>query len=148
MLFDGFSLSMIDLGEVQVRVRHGGSGPPLLLLHGHPQTHVMWHAVAPRLARDFTVIAPDLRGYGESSKPKTTPDHMPYSKRVMAQDQIALMRHFGFESFSVAGHDRGGRCAYRLALDHPERMQKLAVLDIIPTGEAFRRADMAFRLGY
>ena len=148
MLFDGFSLSMIDLGEVQVRVRHGGSGPPLLLLHGHPQTHVMWHAVAPRLARDFTVIAPDLRGYGESSKPKTTPDHMPYSKRVMAQDQIALMRHFGFESFSVAGHDRGGRCAYRLALDHPERMQKLAVLDIIPTGEAFRRADMAFGLGY
>lgn len=148
MLFEGFSLSMIDLGEVQVRVRHGGSGPPLLLLHGHPQTHVMWHAVAPRLARDFTVIAPDLRGYGESSKPKTTPDHMPYSKRVMAQDQIALMRHFGFESFSVAGHDRGGRCAYRLALDYPERVQKLAVLDIIPTGEAFRRADMAFGLGY
>ena len=148
MLFDGFSLSMIDLGEVQVRVRHGGSGPPLLLLHGHPQTHVMWHAVAPRLARDFTVIAPDLRGYGESSKPKTTPDHMPYSKRVMAQDQIALMRHFGFESFSVGGHDRGAGCAYRLALDHPERMQKLAVLDIIPTGEAFRRADMAFGLGY
>jgi haloacetate dehalogenase len=147
-MFEGFSLSMIDLGEVKLRVRHGGSGPPLLLLHGHPQTHMMWHAVAPRLARDFTVIAPDLRGYGESSKPETTADHMPYSKRVMAQDQLALMQHFGFERFSVAGHDRGGRCAYRLALDQPERVSKLAVLDIIPTGEAFRRADMTFGLGY
>ncbi|HET6595045.1 MAG TPA: alpha/beta hydrolase [Anaerolineales bacterium] len=141
-------MSTIDLGEVQVRVRHGGSGPPLLLLHGHPQTHMMWHAVAPKLAQDFTVIAPDLRGYGESSKPPTTPDHMSYSKRVMAEDQIALMHHFGFENFSVAGHDRGGRCAYRLALDHPEHVLKLAVLDIVPTGEAFRRADMAFGLGY
>jgi haloacetate dehalogenase len=147
-MFDGFTLSMIDLGEVKVRVRHGGSGPPLLLLHGHPQTHMMWHAVAPRLARDFTVIAPDLRGYGDSSKPESTPDHSPYSKRVMAQDQIVLMQYFGFEQFSVAGHDRGGRCAYRLALDHPERVRKLAVLDIIPTGEAFRRADMKFGLGY
>jgi len=147
-MFEGFSLSMIELREVILRVRHGGTGPPLLLLHGHPQTHVMWHAVAPELARDFTVIAPDLRGYGESSKPETTPDHMPYSKRVMARDQIALMHHFGFEEFFVAGHDRGGRCAYRLALDHPERVRKLAVLDIIPTGEAFRRADMAFGLGY
>jgi haloacetate dehalogenase len=148
MLFEGFTLSMIDLGEVRLRVRHGGSGPPLLLLHGHPQTHMMWHAIAPWLARDFTVIAPDLRGYGESSKPESTPDHLPYSKRVMAQDQIALMQQFGFEQFSVAGHDRGGRCAYRLALDHPERVRKLAVLDIIPTGEAFRRADMTFGLGY
>ena len=148
MLFEGFSLSMIELGEVTLRVRHGGGGPPLLLLHGHPQTHMMWHAVAPKLAQDFTVIAPDLRGYGESSKPETTPDHIPYSKRVMARDQVALMRHFGFDEFYVAGHDRGGRCAYRLALDHPERVRKLAVLDIIPTGEALRRADMAFGLGY
>jgi haloacetate dehalogenase len=147
-MFDGFTLSMIDLGEVTVRVRHAGSGPPLLLLHGHPQTHMMWHAVAPRLAQEFRVVAPDLRGYGESSKPASTPDHMPYSKRVMAQDQIRLMQHLGFEQFSVAGHDRGGRCAYRLALDHPEHVHKLAVLDIIPTGEAFRRADMAFGLGY
>src|SRR5215208_7408009 len=147
-MFEGFTLSIIDLGDVKVRVRHGGSGPPLLLLHGHPQTHMMWHAVAPRLAQDFTVIAPDLRGYGESSKPESAPDHYPYSKRVMAQDQIALMKHFGFEQFSVVGHDRGGRCAYRLALDHPERVRKLAVLDIIPTGEAFRRADMKFGLGY
>lgn len=147
-MFKGFGLSMIDTGEAILRVRHGGSGPPLLLLHGHPQTHVMWHKIAPWLARDFTVVAPDLRGYGESSKPPTTPDHEPYSKRAMARDQVALMQHFGFEHFFVAGHDRGGRCAYRLALDHPARVRKLAVLDIIPTGEAFRRADMQFGLGF
>jgi haloacetate dehalogenase len=147
-MFDGFSLSMIDTGEAVLRTRHGGSGPALLLLHGHPQTHMMWHRIAPRLAESFTVIMPDLRGYGESSKPATTPDHMPYSKRAMAQDQVALMRQLGFEQFFVAGHDRGGRCAYRMALDHPTRVRKLAVLDIIPTGEAFRRANMAFGLGY
>jgi haloacetate dehalogenase len=147
-MFDGFALSMIDVGEATIRVRHGGQGPPLLLLHGHPQTHAMWHALAPRLAQDFTVIATDLRGYGESSKPPTTSDHRPYSKRAMAQDQVAIMRQFGFDSFSVADHDRGGRCAYRMALDHPACVRKLAVLDIIPTGEAFRRADMAFGLGF
>jgi haloacetate dehalogenase len=147
-MFEGFSLSMIDTGEAVLRVRHGGNGPPLLLLHGHPQTHVMWHAIAPRLAQDFTIVAPDLRGYGESSKPATTPDHMPYSKRAMAHDQVALMRQLGFEHFFVAGHDRGGRCAYRMALDHPEGVRKLAVLDIIPTGEAFRRANMTFGMGY
>jgi haloacetate dehalogenase len=147
-MFEGFSLSMIDTGRAVLRVRHGGDGPPLLLLHGHPQTHAMWHAIAPRLARDFTVVAPDLRGYGESSKPATTPDHMPYSKRAMAQDQVALMRHFGFEHFFVAGHDRGGRCAYRMALDHPNCVRKLAVLDIIPTSEAFRRTNMTFGLGF
>lgn len=147
-MFERFELAMIDTGEATIRVRHGGSGPPLLLLHGHPQTHAMWHRVAPRLAQDFTVIVPDLRGYGDSSKPPTTPDHEPYSKRAMARDQVALMRHFGFARFAVAGHDRGGRVAYRLALDHPERVTRLAVLDIIPTGEAFRRADMAFALGY
>jgi haloacetate dehalogenase len=108
----------------------------------------MWHRIAPMLARDFTVVATDLRGYGESSKPETTPDHEPYSKRAMARDQVAVMRSFGFERFFVAGHDRGGRCAYRLALDHPERVLKLAVLDIVPTGEAFRRADMRFGLGF
>jgi haloacetate dehalogenase len=108
----------------------------------------MWHKIAPRLARDFSVVAPDLRGYGDSSKPPTTPDHAPYSKRAMARDQIAVMRQLGYERFFVAGHDRGGRCAYRLALDHPERVLKLAVLDIVPTGDAFRRADMAFGLGF
>jgi len=147
-MFEGFELAMIDTGEATLRVRHGGSGPPLLLLHGHPHTHMLWHAVAPRLAQDFTVVAADLRGYGDSSKPPTTPDHEPYSKRAMARDGVALMQHFGFERFRVAGHDRGGRCAYRMALDHPERVERLAVLDIIPTGEALRRADMTFGLGY
>jgi haloacetate dehalogenase len=147
-MFEGFTLTTIKVNEIDIRLRHGGSGPPLLLLHGHPQTHVMWHEIAPRLARDFTVIAPDLRGYGASAKPATTADHEPYSKRAMARDQIALMRHFGFERFAVAGHDRGGRVAYRLALDHPDAVEKLAVLDIVPTGEMYRRADMAFGLGY
>ncbi len=147
-MFEGFELAMIDTGAAVIRVRHGGSGPPLLLLHGHPQTHLIWHRVAPRLARDFTVVAADLRGYGDSSKPPTTTDHAPYSKRAMAEDQIAVMRQLGFDRFGVAGHDRGGRCAYRMALDHPECVGKLAVLDIVPTGEAFRRANMAFGLGY
>jgi len=147
-MFDGFTLARIDVGEATLRVRYGGNGPPLLLLHGHPQTHVMWHLVAPRLARDFTVVAMDLRGYGESSKPPTTPDHEPYSKRAMARDCVALMQQLGFDRFAVAGHDRGGRVAYRLALDHPERVTRLAVLDIIPTSEHFRRADMRFGLGY
>jgi len=147
-MFDGFTLDRIDVPEATLRVRYGGNGPPLLLLHGHPQTHVMWHLIAPRLARDFTVVAMDLRGYCESSKPPTTPDHEPYSKRAMARDCVALMRQLGFERFAVAGHDRGGRVAYRLALDHPERVTRVAVLDIIPTGEHFRRADMKFGLGY
>jgi haloacetate dehalogenase len=108
----------------------------------------MWHEVAPRLAEDFTVVATDLRGYGDSSKPETTPDHAPYSKRTMARDQVAVMRALGFERFFVCGHDRGGRVAYRMALDHPDRVLGLAVLDIVPTWEAFSRADMAFGLGY
>lgn len=147
-MFEGFRLETIDTGEATLRVRYGGSGPPLLLLHGHPQTHFMWHRVAPMLAHEFTVVAPDLRGYGDSSKPPTTDDHEPYSKRAMARDQVALMEHLGFERFAVAGHDRGGRCAYRLALDHPDRVVRLAVLDILPTSEHFRRADMRFGLGY
>jgi haloacetate dehalogenase len=145
-VFDGFELTSIDTGEATIRVRRGGSGPPLLLLHGHPQTHVMWHRVAPRLAQEFTVVAADLRGYGESSKPPTTDDHEPYSKRAMARDQVEVMRQLGFERFAVAGHDRGGRCAYRLALDHPDRVSRLAVLDIVPTAEMWRRADMRFGL--
>jgi haloacetate dehalogenase len=147
-MFDGFALEMIDAGGVTVRVRHGGEGPPLLLLHGSPQTHVMWHKIAPALARHFTVVVPDLRGYGDSDKPPTAADHAPYSKRAMAGDQVALMARLGFDRFFVAGHDRGGRVAYRLALDHPQRVLKLAVLDIIPTGEIWRRADMKFGLGY
>ncbi len=147
-MFDGFTRSLVDTGEATICVRSGGSGPPLLLLHGYPQTHVMWHLVAPRLARDFSVVAMDLRGYGDSSKPPTTADHEPYSKRAMARDAVAVMQHLGFERFAVAGHDRGGRVAYRLALDHPQRVSKIATLDIIPTGEHFRRADMTFGLGY
>lgn len=146
MLFQDFQLTTIDLGDVQIRLRYGGDGPPLLLLHGHPQTHMMWHHLASLLAKDFTVVMPDLRGYGESSKPKSAKDHSTYSKRVMANDQVELMKKLGFEKFAVAGHDRGARCAYRLALDFPETVTKLAVLDIIPTGEALRRTDMEFGL--
>jgi haloacetate dehalogenase len=119
-----------------------------LLLHGNPQTHVMWHLVAPRLAEDFTVIATDLRGYGDSSKPEGGEDHTPYSKRAMALDQVEVMRHFGFERFALCGHDRGGRVGYRMALDNPGVVTRLAVLDIVPTWEAFSRADMAFGLSY
>ncbi len=146
-MFEGFRLETVDTGEVEVRARVGGEGPPLLLLHGNPQTHVMWHKVAPALAGHFTVVAPDLRGYGLTSKPPTTPDHAPYSKRSMALDQIALMAKLGHDRFYVAGHDRGGRVGYRLALDHPDVVVKLAVLDIVPTYEAFDRADRAFGLG-
>src|SRR5204863_3606171 len=121
----GLRITAIDRGEAAVRVRHRRSGPPLLLLHGIPQTHLMWHKIAPALARDFTVVATDLRGYGDSGKPPSTPDHAPYAMRALARDQAAVMRRLGFEQFFVAGHDRGARCAYRLALDHPERVRKL-----------------------
>src|SRR3712207_5664291 len=147
-MFEGFERVRIEAEGASINAVVGGEGPPVLLLHGRPQTHVMWHLVAPRLAADFTVVATDLRRYGDSSKPETTPDHAPYSKRAMAEDQIAVMRHFGFERFALCGHDRGGRVGYRMALDHPERVLKLAVLDIVPTWEAFSRADMAFGLGY
>jgi len=152
MGFEGFELSQIDLSplgdDVSLRVRHGGSGPPLLLLHGYPETHMMWREVAEGLARDFTVVAPDLRGYGRSTAPPDSDDHETYSKRAMARDAIALMQHFGFERFDVAGHDRGGRVGYRLALDHPGAVRRLSILDIIPTGEVWARADRRFALGY
>lgn len=132
-MFEGFDQKEIVTSGATINLVTGGSGPPLLLLHGYPQTHVMWHLVAPRLAEHFTVVAPDLRGYGDSSKPDGGDDHAAYSKRAMAQDQVDVMAHLGFERFAVAGHDRGARAAYRLAFDHPERVSKLAVLDIIPT---------------
>jgi haloacetate dehalogenase len=147
-MFDGFSLETMELGEIKARVRIGGDGPPLLLLHGNPQTHVMWHRVAPQLAERFTVVAPDLRGYGGTSKPASTPDHVSYSKRIMARDQIELMTGLGHTRFSVAGHDRGGRVGYRLALDHPEAVERLAVLDIIPTAEMFERGGREFGLSH
>ncbi len=148
MLFPDFELEHVDIGEGSLRVRRGGSGPPLLLLHGNPQTHAMWHAVAPELANRFTVICPDLRGYGGSLKPEATADHAPYAKRAMAGDMVRLMQRLGHARFALAGHDRGARVAHRLALDHSERVLKLAVLDIIPTIEHFERADMAFGLSY
>jgi len=148
MAFERFELSRVDVGEAILRVRHGGSGPPLLLLHGYPETHMMWGKIADDLARDFTVIAPDLRGYGESTQPATVKDHESYSKRAMARDAIALMRHFGHERFNLAGHDRGGRVAYRLALDHPDALIRLSILDIMPTADVWKRANKAFALGY
>lgn len=148
MAFERFELSRVDVGEAILRVRHGGSGPPLLLLHGYPETHMMWGKIADDLARDFTVVAPDLRGYGESTQPATVKDHESYSKRAMARDAIALMRHFGHERFNLAGHDRGGRVAYRLALDHPDALIRLSILDIMPTADVWKRANKAFALGY
>jgi haloacetate dehalogenase len=148
MLFPGFTVEEVAVKDGPVRLRHGGSGPPLLLLHGNPQSHFMWHAVAPDLARRFTVICPDLRGYGGSLKPPATPDHAPYAKTAMARDMIEVMEHFGHRQFLVASHDRGARVAHRLALDYPDRVKKLAVLDIVPTIEHFERTDMAFAMGY
>jgi len=148
MAFEGFQLSQVQTDEVSLRVRHGGSGPPVLLLHGYPETHMMWAKAAEGLARDFTVVCPDLRGYGGSTKPPSSDDHETSSKRAMARDAIAVMRHFGFERFDVAGHDRGGRVAYRLALDHPQAVRRVSILDIIPTGEVWARADRRFALGY
>ncbi|HTS51887.1 MAG TPA: alpha/beta hydrolase [Burkholderiales bacterium] len=147
-MFEEFTLRTIETGEVTIRARVGGHGPPLLLLHGNPQTHVMWHKVAPSLSRHFTVVAADLTGYGMSSKPPSAPDHSAYSKRAMARNQLAAMRRLGHERFLVAGHDRGGRVGYRMALDFPDAVAKLAVLDIIPTGEAFARGGRDFGLGY
>jgi haloacetate dehalogenase len=147
-MFENFTLKTIDADGVRIRARIGGNGPPLLLLHGNPQTHVMWHSVTPALAQHFTVIATDLTGYGMSSKPPSSDGHLPYSKRAMAADQIAVMHQLGYSEFMVAGHDRGGRVAYRMALDHPEVVKKLAVLDIIPTLEAFERGGKDFGLGY
>jgi haloacetate dehalogenase len=143
-MFDGFRLDRIGVGAATLRVRHGGAGPPVLLLHGHPRTHATWHRVAPLLAGAHAVVCPDLRGYGESSKPPTTPDHAPYSKRAMAADCMALMRHLGHERFAVVGHDRGAYVAFRLAMDHPAAVSRLAVLDGIPIGEALARCNAAF----
>ena len=125
----------------------GGSGPPLLLLHGAPQTHVTWRLVAPQLAKSYTVVVPDLRGYGDSSKPADGENHANYSKRAMALDQVEVMKHFGFDRFPVVGHDRGGRVGHRLALDHPDKVTRLAVLDIVPTYYLYTHVDDRVRPG-
>src|SRR5450432_2345758 len=148
-LFPGcraFVASGID--SVQIRGVTGGSGPPLLLLHGYPQTHAIWHRVAARLAERFTIVAPDLRGYGDSDKPATDANHAPYSKRALAADQVAVMRGLGFDSFFVCGHDRGGRVAHRMAMDHPSAVRALAVLDIAPTREMYAATNFDFARAY
>ena len=140
-MFEGFARERVRTSEAEIDLVRGGAGPPLLLLHGYPQTKAMWHKIAPGLARHFTVVAPDLRGYGASSHPPDADDHRAYSKRAMAADQVEVMERLGFPTFFVAGHDRGGRVSYRMALDHPARVTRLAVLDIEPTYEQFSRVD-------
>jgi len=147
-LFPGFETVSIDVGETTISARRAGTGPPVLLLHGFPETHLMWHRVAPALAEDFMVVCADLRGYGRSGKPPSRPDHSTYSKRSMALDMTRLMEALGVQRFFVAGHDRGGRVAHRMALDHPDRVARLAVLDIIPTSDVFRLADARLALAF
>ena len=147
-MFEGFDQRDIATTATSIRVRIGGAGPPLLLLHGYPQTHAMWHRVAPALAERCTVVCADLRGYGDSGRPASDPEHAAYSKRATAQDMVEVMTDLGFARFSLAGHDRGGRVAHRLALDHPERLESLAVLDIVPTRTVFRATDQALATAY
>jgi haloacetate dehalogenase len=148
MFFEGFALEHRQARDITFRLRRAGKGPPLLLLHGNPQTHAMWHRVAPVLAQRFEVICPDLVGYGFTTKPPVSADHAAYSKRAMAADLIALMRGLGHERFSVVGHDRGARVAHRMALDWPDAVQKLCLLDIVPTLHHFESGGMDFAMGY
>ena len=147
-LFPGFSARRVGTSGADIHCEFGGSGPPLLLLHGYPQTHVMWHRVANELAREFTVVCPDLRGYGDSSKPEGGERHVNYSKRVMAQDMVDVMHAHGFTRFARAGHDRGGRVAHRLCVDHPGAVERVAVLDISPTRIMYGQTDQAFATAY
>jgi haloacetate dehalogenase len=147
-LFPGFKSELIEVNGVKIMARKGGSGQPLLLLHGHPQTHAIWHRVAQQLAESHTVVMTDLRGYGDSSKPQGSHDHLNYSKRVMALDQIEVMRHFGFAQFDVLAHDRGARVAHRLALDHPKAVKRLVLLDIAPTLAMYEKTSNQFARSY
>jgi haloacetate dehalogenase len=146
--FPGFEREQIEVSGASINLVRGGEGPALLLLHGYPQTHCIWHKLAPRLAEKYTVVATDLRGYGDSSKPAGLPDHSNYSKRAMALDQVEVMQALGYEEFHLVGHDRGGRVAHRLALDHPQRVKKLAVLDICPTKTMYEHTDRALAKAY
>lgn len=149
VLFPGFESRLITVEDgVQIHARLGGEGPPLLLLHGHPQTHAIWHKVAPALARRFTLVLADLRGYGDSSKPSGAADHANYSKRVMARDMVTLMRALGHERFAVLAHDRGARVAHRLAADHGEQVRRLVLLDIAPTLAMYEQTNEAFARAY
>ena len=147
-LFPGFRSLRIEGDGATVALACGGSGPPLLLLHGYPQTHAMWHRIAPALARRYTVVCADLRGYGDSSKPPTDASHAPYSKRAMAADMVTVMRSLGHPRFRLVGHDRGGRVAHRLAVDHRDAVEKVAVLDIAPTLAMYEKTDRAFATAY
>lgn len=147
-LFPGFKRKRLRTSGATINLVTGGDGPPLLLLHGYPETHAMWHKVAPHLARDYTVVCADLRGYGDSSKPKGLPDHANYAKRAMAQDMVEVMSALGHRSFHLVGHDRGARVAHRLARDHGKRVQTLTVLDISPTLKMYDGTDQAFATAY
>lgn len=147
-MFFGFDEFNIKVNEVTIRGVKGGSGTPLLLLHGYPQTHIMWHKIAPQLAENYTVIATDLRGYGDSSKPPGGDSHENYTFREMAKDQVAVMNKLGFNSFLLAGHDRGARTAHRLTLDHPDLVKKLILMDIVPTITFYDSADQRMATGY
>jgi haloacetate dehalogenase len=147
-LFPDFESHWIEVNGVKIMARKGGSGQPLLLLHGHPQTHAIWHRVAQQLTKSFTVVMTDLRGYGDSSKPQGSHDHLNYSKRAMALDQIEVMRHFGFAEFDVLAHDRGARVAHRLALDHPKAVKRLVLLDIAPTLAMYEKTSNQFARSY
>ena len=147
-LFPGFEQRRLRTRGATINLVAGGNGPPVLLLHGYPQTHAMWHKVAPQLARDYTVVCPDLRGYGDSSKPKGLPDHSNYSKRAMANDMVEVMHTLGHQRFHVVGHDRGGRVAHRMARDHASRVRTLTVLDISPTLKMYRSTNMQFAKAY
>jgi haloacetate dehalogenase len=147
-MFQGFVRKRVQVNGVEINLVQGGDGPPLLLLHGHPQTHVIWHKVAGTLAQRFTVVATDLRGYGDSGKPRGLPDHGNYAKRVMAQDQVEAMAALGHRCFLILAHDRGARVAHRLAVDHPERVVKLATLDIAPTLAMYEKTNLAFAKAY
>ncbi|WP_119458906.1 alpha/beta fold hydrolase [Rhodospirillaceae bacterium SYSU D60014] len=146
-MLDDFEDRRVTLDEAEIYLRIGGEGPPLLLLHGYPQTHLVWHAVALVLAREFTLVMPDLRGYGQSRGPAPDPEHRNYAKRAMARDMVALMDSLGHERFLLAGHDRGGRVGYRLCLDHPGRVARFAALDIIPTLDTWEEMDADKALG-
>jgi haloacetate dehalogenase len=142
--FAGFKREQIKTTGATINVVHGGKGSPVLLLHGIPETHVLWRKVAPVLAQNFTLVITDLRGYGDSSKPPGGADHFGYSKRAMAQDQVEVMEHLGFPKFAVVGHDRGGRVAHRMALDHSDRVTRLAILDIVPTYKCYQTVNQDF----
>lgn len=149
MLFlNVFKEDKLRLNDVTINYKHGGEGKPLLLIHGYPQTHIMWHKVANELTNSFYVICPDLRGYGDSSKPKGLENHENYSKKIMAKDMIELMKHLGFDDFFLAGHDRGARVTHRLCLDYPKNVLKACVMDIAPTYHMFKNTDQNFATGY